>query len=674
MLQSRQLAAIMFTDIVGYTALMGNDEQKAFTVLTKNRSLQKSIIEQFNGRWIKELGDGVMASFNTVSDAVNAAIKIQQTCNAAKDFQLRIGIHLGEVVFENDDVFGDGVNIASRIQALATPGGVWISESVHNNVSNKNDINTEFVKVVHLKNVKEPVRIYQVKMEGVVTIKPVFSSTETKIFKHKNLFLLSIGLVLILATGYFIYNNFQKKSKEDIPSKVEVVIDKSIAVLPFVDMSARKDQEYFSDGLSEELLNLLAKIPELKVIGRTSSFSFKGKNEDLRSIAEKLGVAHILEGSVRKDGNKIRVTVQLIKAKDGSHLWSETYDRDLKGIFKLQDEIAKAVVLQLKIKLLKPTGSASGNTEAYNLILQGNYYYDKLDKANVAKAVDFYNQAIAIDSTNAHAWGRLANAISRQAWQNYIDQNTGYEKAKQAALKSISLDNTVAMGHKELAGVKLYHDFDWKGAEDAYQTALSLEPENPDILYGIGGGLYFATGRWKESIHAMKKCIELDPLKPLSHLNLGNILTYAGRLDEANTYFKKALELNPQFQRAHMYLGRNYLLQGKLEMALKEMQLENLEVFRIFGLALVYHALGQNKEEDEALKDFTDKYKNEWSYLLAELHSFRGEKDQAFMWLEKAHNKKDSWLVFLKGDPLLKNLKSDSRYDAFMKKMNLPPD
>ena len=260
MSQTRQLAAIMFTDIVGYTALMGNDEQKAFTILTKNRSLQKSIIEQFNGRWIKELGDGVMASFNTVSDAVNAAIKIQQTCNAAKDFQLRIGIHLGEVVFENDDVFGDGVNIASRIQALATPGGVWISESVHNNVSNKNDINTEFVKVVHPKNVKEPVRIYQVKMEGVVTIKPVFSSTEIKLFKHKNLFLLSIGLVLILASGYFIYNNFQKKSKEDIPSKVEVVIDKSIAVLPFVDMSALKDQEYFSDGLSEELLNLLAKI------------------------------------------------------------------------------------------------------------------------------------------------------------------------------------------------------------------------------------------------------------------------------------------------------------------------------------------------------------------------------------------------------------------------------
>ena len=670
---SRQLAAIMFTDIVGYTALMGKDEQKAFEYLNKNRAIQKPIIEQFNGRWIKELGDGVMASFNTVSDAVNAAIKIQGACNAANEFQLRIGIHLGEVVFENDDVFGDGVNIAARIQALATPGGIWISESVHHNVVNKYDIDTEFVKVEQLKNVKEPVRIYQVKMEGVVTITPVFPSIENKNFKYKKPLLLSIGLVLILAAAYFVYTNFQKKSKENIPSKIEAVIDRSIAVLPFVDMSAGKDQEYFSDGLSEELLNLLAKIPELKVICRTSSFSFKGKNEDLRTIADKLGVAHVLEGSVRKDGNKIRVTAQLIKATDGSHMWSETYDRDLKGIFKLQDEIAQAVVQELKLKLLD-TSSTPGNIEAYNLILQGNYYYDKLDKDNVAKAVDFYKQALAIDSTDAMAWGKLANTLSRQAWQNYIDRNTGREQAKLAAMKAIALNNNLAIGYLELGDLKLYQDFEWKGAEENYQKALSLEPVNTDILYSLGGGLYFATGRWKEAIRDMKKCIELDPLKPLYHLNLGNILTHAGRPDEAIAYFKKTLEINSQFQRAHLYLGRNYLLSGKTEMALKEMQQENMEVFRVFGVALAYHALGLRKEAEEALKNFTDKFKNEWNYLLAELYAYRGEKDNAFMWLENAYNKKDGWLVFLKGDPLLKNLKSDSRYNAFMKKMNLPPD
>ncbi|MDZ4716819.1 MAG: tetratricopeptide repeat protein [Cytophagales bacterium] len=669
--QSRQLAAIMFTDIVGYTELMGKNEQKAFEILAKNRQLQKPIIEQFDGRWIKELGDGVMASFHTVSDAVKAAIKIQQESSASNDFQLRIGIHLGEVVFENDDVFGDGVNIASRIQALAPPGGIWISESVHNNVSNKTDIVTEFVKLENLKNVKDPVRIYQVKLEGVESPKPVISSTTSQTQKYRKPVLLLTGAVLILALGYFIYNHFQNKING------EEVIDRSIAVLPFVDMSAGKDQEYFSDGLSEELLNLLAKIPELKVIGRTSSFSFKGKNEDLRSIAQKLGVAHLLEGSVRKDGNTIRVTAQLIKATDGSHLWSETYDRDLENVFKLQDEIAGAVVKQLKLKLLEVPSvniSGTGNIEAYNLILQGNYFYDKLDKDNVARAVDFYNQAIAIDSTNALAWAKLANAFSRQAWQNDIDRNAGREKVRKAAMKAIALNKNLAAGYIELGDLKLYQDLDWKGAEENYQKALSLEPENAEVLYSMGGSLYFATGRWDEAIRTMKKCIELDPLKPLSHMVMGMILTHSGHHDEAISYFKKTLELNPQFQRAHMYLGRNYLLLGKTEMALKEMQQENLEVFRIFGLALAYHALGRSKEADEALKEFTDKYQNEWTYLMAELHAFRGEKDKAFMWLENAYNKKDGWLVFLKGDPLLKKLLSDSRYKAFMKKMNLLPD
>ena len=679
MSQSRQLAAIMFTDIVGYTALMGKDEQKAFELLKKNREIQKPIIEQYNGRWIKELGDGVMASFNTVSDAVNAAIKIQEGCNAANEFKLRIGIHLGEVVFENEDVFGDGVNIASRIQAIAPPGGIFISESVHNNVSNKNDINTEFVKVEQLKNVKEPVRIYQVKIDGVEILKPVdlaskkSTATGRKNFRNKKTALFTIVFVVIAIAAYFIYNS-PKKAKEITTSDAPNKIDRSIAVLPFVNMSSDKDQEYFSDGLSEELLNLLAKIPELKVIGRTSSFSFKGKNEDLRSIAEKLGVSNILEGSVRKDGNKIRVTAQLIKAVDGSHLWSETYDRDLKGVFKLQDEIAEAVVKQLKLKLLQSPGTIAGNIEAYNLILQGNYFFDKLDKENVAKAVDFYNQALAIDSTDAKAWSKLSNAYSRQAWQNYIDRKTGRKKALDAAVKAIALNKNLAEGYSELGDVQLYQDFDWKGAEQSYKKALILMPENPDVLYSLGGGLYFALGRWEEAIVIMKKCIELDPLKPLTHLNLGNILTYAGRPAEAIASFKKVLELNPQFQRAHFYMGRNYLLEGKTEMALQEMQQENMDVFRDFGLALTYHAIGRGKEADEAMKNFIGKFQNEWNYLIAELYAFRGEKDKAFSWLENAYNKEDGWLVFFKGDPLLKNLEGDPRHIAFLKKMNLPAD
>ena len=258
--QTRNLAAIMFTDIVGYTSLMGNDEAKAFNLLKKNRELQKPIVEQFNGRWIKELGDGVMASFNTVSDAVNAAIAIQKGCNEANEFQLRIGIHLGEVVFENEDVFGDGVNIASRIQAIASPGSIFISESVYENISNKKDFHAKFVREQILKNVKEPVRIYK-----------VVTSDENS------------GLTI------------KEQSMDNLPPK-------SIAVLPFVNMSNDPEQEYFSEGMAEEILNSLTHLKDLKVAGRTSSFQFKGKNIGLPELGHKLGVSKVLGRKCQKTG------------------------------------------------------------------------------------------------------------------------------------------------------------------------------------------------------------------------------------------------------------------------------------------------------------------------------------------------------------------------------------
>ena len=297
MAQNRQLAAIMFTDIVGYTTLMGSDEQKAFELLNKNRQIQKPIIEEFQGRFIKELGDGTLAIFNTVSDAVYAAMKIREAGNISKDIKLRIGIHLGEVVFENEDVFGDGVNIASRIQQIATPGGIYISESVYNNVFNKQDIITRYVKQETLKNVREPMKIYE-----------------------------------IIADSKSPGTTMKEQTKKSMR--------KSIAVLPFVNMSNDPDQEYFSDGMAEEILNSLVHIKDLRVAGRTSSYQFKGKNVDLREVGDKLGVSTVLEGSVRKQGNRVRITSQLINVDDGFHLWSERYDRDMDDIFAIQDEIA----------------------------------------------------------------------------------------------------------------------------------------------------------------------------------------------------------------------------------------------------------------------------------------------------------------------------------------------
>ncbi len=666
--QSRQLAAIMFTDIVGYTAMMQQDEQKAVAVIKHYNSTLEKFVTQFNGRVLNYYGDGSLCIFSSATDAINCSLAVQKDLKAEPVVPLRIGLHIGEVFFEDAKALGDGVNVASRVQSLGKENTILISEEVHNKIKNNTAITTVSLGQFEFKNVGKSIEVFALTNEGLFV--PQRKKMEGKL-KKKNLqgrnIIAALSFILIISAAFFIY---KKIFTNDL-----IVADKSIAVLPFVDMSAGKDQEYFSDGLSEELLNLLAKIPELKVIGRTSSFSFKGKNEDLRSIAQKLGVAHLLEGSVRKDGNKIRVTAQLIRASDGSHLWSETYDRDLEGLFKLQDEIAGNVVKQLKLKLLSvpSSGSSLANMEVHNLILQGNYFFDKLDKDNVAKSVDFYTRALAIDSNDARAWGKLANAISRQSWQNYIDQFTGYEKARQAAMKAISLDNTYATGYLELGDTKLYHDFDWNGAKEAYQMALGLEPGNAEIINGLGDA-HQTVGLLKEAEQFYRKSILLDPLRPNVHMNLGNNLTYQGQYNQAITSFKKALEINPQFQRVHMYQGRNLLLMNKPEEALKEMRLENIEMFKTFGLALAYHALQRKKEADDALNEFTQKHQHEWPYLLAQLHAFRGEKNEAIFWLEKSYTSKDSWLYWLKGDPLLKNLKGDTRHKEILMKMNLPPD
>ena len=372
MKQTRQLAAVMFTDIVGYTALMGDDEQKAFTYLARNRDLQKPVIEQFNGRLIKELGDGVIATFNTVSDAVAAAIKIQNDCKTLHLFQLRIGIHQGEVVFEGGDVFGDTVNIASRIQAIADPGCIYISENVRNNVSNKKDFHTKFIKDHTLKNVKEPVRVYE-----IISAESAPSSS---------------------------------RELRDTPLRIT---DKSIAVLPFVNMSNDPEQEYFCDGISEEIINALAQLNNLRVIARTSAFAFKNKNVDAREIGKLLDVSTLLEGSVRKSGKHLRITTKLVRVTDGSHLWSNRYDREMEDIFSIQEDIAGNVATALKGVLTDKERDSirrpETSVEAYEYYLKGRQLFYNLE---LKRSIVMFEKAVALDANYAMAYTGLADAHS----------------------------------------------------------------------------------------------------------------------------------------------------------------------------------------------------------------------------------------------------------------------
>ena len=449
---------------------------------------------------------------------------------------------------------------------------------------------------------------------------------------------------------------------------------KSIAVLPFADMSAGKDQEYFADGLSEELLNLLAQLPELRVIGRTSSFQFKGRNEDLRVIGEKLNVAHILEGSVRKSDEKVRITAQLIRAADGSHLWSQTYDRTLDDIFVVQDDIAGEVVKALKLTLLGTapvTRSTPVDPEAYNLALQGRFFLDRRNRKDLERAVEYFRRSLERDPGYAPAWAGLSQTNARQADNGFVPAADGYRRAREAAEKALALDPQLADAHLAMGWIQSSYDWDWAAADASFRKALDLEPGSAQALRQAGV-LASTLGRWSEAIDLTNKAIERDPLRPASYNNLGLALLAVNRGAEAEAEFRRALELNPDGAYWHLALGRALLLQGSADAALQEMQQETEEVWRLFGLALAFHALGRRGESDAVLADLESKYAGEMAYQIAEVHAFRGEVDLAFEWLERAYDQRDGGAADIKGSRLMRGLAGDPRYKAFLRKMKLP--
>jgi eukaryotic-like serine/threonine-protein kinase len=443
----------------------------------------------------------------------------------------------------------------------------------------------------------------------------------------------------------------------------------SVAVLPFASMSAEKNQEYFSEGIAEELRDALANVPGLRVTGRISSSQVKG--EDFNRIGKTLKVATILQGSVRKQGNRARIGVQLIKTVDGSQLWSETFDRDTNDILAVQQEIARAVTGALKITLLAgrtPAPSARiTSVEAHNHYLQGRYFLGRDTKEDRLNAVSNFEQAIKLDPGYAPAWVGLGSVLITQVDSGDIGIE-GYRKAREAIDHALMLDPDLGDAHSALGEIKMLHDWDWSGAEVSFQRALKLEPGDAGVLRGAGS-LARILGRLDESIGLYRRAIEIDPL--YGHRGLGLALHYAGRQEEAKATFGKALELHPEMAVAHAMLGRIYLAQGHPQEALAEALKANHDAWRPYTQALAYHALGRKKESDARLAELI-KFPAGAQWLVAEVYAYREETDQAFQWLERCYTERDPGLAEMKEDPLLNSLKGDPRYTALLKKMRLP--
>jgi TolB-like protein len=453
-----------------------------------------------------------------------------------------------------------------------------------------------------------------------------------------------------------------------------IPVDRSIAVLPFVNMSADKEQEYFADGISEELLNLLAQIPELRVIARTSSFAFKGKDVGITEIAEKLGVTHVLEGSVRESGGTLRITAQLIRTSDSSHLWSETYDRQMTDVFAIQDEIAAAVVDQLKIRLLGAAPkSRVTDPKAYALFLQARSIGHEYTPAAFERSISLYQQALALDPAYTAAWEGLARNYCEQVFNGLRSVDEGILLAREATSRALALDPDYAPAHARLGWIALYYDRDLAAAARHLEHALELEPANPDIL-GIAAVLTRRLDRLDQAIAVAEYQVARDPTNTLGRDNLGYMYRYAGRLDEAVAQLRTGLSLSPGYIAGHEGIGEVLLQKGDAEAALAEMQQETADGMRLVGLAMAHHALDQKAESDAALEELIARYEKTYTVNIAYVLAFRGEADRAFEWLHKAVQYNDTYLSAIGGHPMFANIHSDPRWLPFLRQLGLAPE
>ena len=458
---------------------------------------------------------------------------------------------------------------------------------------------------------------------------------------------------------------------EPADTATAAVTPKSIAVLRFVDMSPSKDQEYLSDGIAEELLNLLVKVPELQVAARATSFSFKGKDVKIADVARELKVANVLEGSVRKSGDQVRITAQLIQADSGFHLYSETFDRTLDDVFGIQDEISAAVVEALKIQLLGAAPkSVEVNPEAYALYLQGRYFYARRTQADWEKASKAYQDALQIDPGYAAAWAGLSRVYYAQAGQSYIDLHQGTAQARQAAQKALALQPTLAEGYVAMSAIQMTYDWDWAGSEASLRRALELTPGLVDAIASLGI-LYRYVGDLDEAIELDRRAVQLDPLSLPGYHALGLALIYAGRLDEADEVYRHLLTLNPVFNAANLARSRVMLLQGRPDEALAIAQQEVEPFWREFGTLSSLYVLGRTAEADARLVDFIEQNQNDAAYQIAQLYGFRGDLDKVFEWLERAYVQRDGGLPEMLLDPYLRTFSKDPRWTELVKKVGL---
>ena len=646
----RKLSAILSADVAGYSRLMSQDEIDTIRRLKGYRQLMVNHIKRCGGRVVDSPGDNILAEFTSVVDALECAVDVQkelkkrnESLPPEKKMEFRIGINLGDIVEDDNRIYGDGVNIAARLESLAEPGGICISGFVYHQVKNRLKLEYEYLGEQSVKNIKEPVPVYRV-------------------------------LSLPGAAAHRVIEAKKVAEKEITVSSVQ---DKpSIAVLPFVNMSEDPEQEYFSDGMSEEIIGALAKLEGLKVISRTSAFYFKGKDVKLRQVAEELKVDHILEGSVRKAGNQLRISAQLIKVDDDTHLWSENYNRELKDVFAIQEEISQAVVQNLKVKLLGEKTEPlvkdyTQNTEAYELFLKGMFYWNQ-GFFGYEKAVEYMEKAIEVDPDYVPAYVNMAGIHYVTTHERCLPPWEFKTKLNALIQKAIELDENYGLIYVAMARDKI-DEYDWQGVEKSSKRALELNPGLSMCHHGYATYLA-AIGRVDEALLEVRHAVELDPLSSWHRAFLGWYLSILGQFEEAIAILKETLEFDPHNLTALSILSRAYEGQGMYDKAISFLLgFSDIPPAEIAHLGYLYGKAGNMNEAQKILKDLLGRSKKGYfpPYLIAGVYSGLGDKDRVFEWLDRAYRVQDITQFHIKIDGQFDNLHSDPRWTEQMQKRGL---
>jgi len=642
--QYRQLAAIMFTDIVGYTALMGKDEQKAFAFLTKNREIQKPIIEQYNGRWIKELGDGVMASFNTASDAVNAAIKIQQACNAAKNFELKIGIHMGEVVFENDDVYGDGVNIASRIETLGVGSSILFSKTIRDQVKNNAEFQISSLGSFDFKNVGETVEVFALSNPGFVVPKRNAMQgklKKTKANNTKRIVIITAAAIVLIAAIFLTRNFLFNKNLSASP--------RSLAILPFENLQKDSSLLYLADGMPENLINRLSSFPDVKVFARSATFKLPDTSKSISSLRRLLNADVVLTGQLQQNKGVYYLSCQLVDAANQNQIWGAKYEMTNNDISVIEDSIVASLMNPLRIVLVdKSKGiqqNKSVNPQAYAEFLKGRFLSYGSTPEESEKALAHFREAIRIDPKYAAAYAAIANEKIVQSLFSTASQKEIINEARTAIEAAKALDPNLAEIYTSEGALKFYYDWDWKGAVESYKKALELDPGNATIYIRYSATLA-DVGRYKEALPLADKAVKLDPVSTSSLHNLGWTNLVASNFQKSADAFQIALDLHPAWVWGYIKQAYAYIFMNQYDKALANAaKAEKLfkdgwgsELLQV-TLVFIYSKCNQKEKADAVVNRFlkyssTNKIEDPWD--LSYIYYLRGDYQKANEWEEKA--------------------------------------